>query len=185
MRYVYKDAKIAVFGALSIAVRADSSSLQQAASIHNFISVPIRSAGLLSKCGDNCRFPQSERAEDPQQFPGVQFSNGWYGHLHERHRRRVLQLPEVSDVTTLFHKAQSPVWLYETQHSAQVSNRQAAVGYNRCRSEPSVKDRTINTLLNLMSTDGGDGSSCWRVISFMEPWTEIRFYFQHFQFHRS
>lgn len=117
-KHVCKDANIAVFGALSIAVRTDSSSLQDATSIHNFISVPIRSAGLLSKCGDNCRFPQSERAKDPQQFPGVQFSNGWYGHLHERHRRRVLQLPEVSDVTTRFHKAQTPVWSYERQHSA-------------------------------------------------------------------
>lgn len=65
------------------------------------LSLPtIRSAGLLPQRGDGRRLPQSEGAEDPQQFPGVQLGDGRHGHLHERHGRRFLQLPEVSDVTT-------------------------------------------------------------------------------------
>lgn len=60
---------------------------------------PFRSAGHLPQCRDHHGFPQGAGAEDPQQFPGVQFGHGRHWHLHERHRRRVLQLPEVSDVT--------------------------------------------------------------------------------------
>lgn len=35
-----------------------------------------RAAGLLSERGDDRCLPQSQRAEDAQQFPGVQFSHG-------------------------------------------------------------------------------------------------------------
>lgn len=75
-----------------------------------YFSSTKRYAGLLFKCGDNRRFPKSERAEDPQQFPSVQLGDGWYGHLDERHHRCFLQLPEVSDVTTPFHNVYPGQW---------------------------------------------------------------------------
>lgn len=81
------------------------------------MSVFLRSAGLFSKCGDSRRIPQSEGAEDPQQFSGVQLSAGWHGHLHERHRRRFLQLSEVSDVVTaLFRNERRDVIVFEPSH---------------------------------------------------------------------
>lgn len=55
-----------------------------------------RSDGLLLKRGHHRRFPQSEGAEDPQQFPRLQFSHGRHGHLHERHHCGFLQFPQVS-----------------------------------------------------------------------------------------
>ena len=70
-----------------------------------------RSAGLLPERGDHRCFPQSPGAEDPQQFPRVQLGHGWHGHLHERHHRRFLQLPEVSDATgRCFHEGNIKVW---------------------------------------------------------------------------
>lgn len=84
--------------------------------IHDFYFCSTkRSAGIPFKCGDSCRFLQSETAEDPQQFPSVQLSVGWHGHLHERHHRRFLQLLEVSDVSSSLWKRGLPSFIIKNQ----------------------------------------------------------------------
>lgn len=109
---------------------------------HKCLSLFSRSAGLLSKCGDSGRLPQSEGAEDPQQFPGVQPGAGRHGHLHERHRGRLLQLPEVSAaVPALFRNERcwdcfsAAACVEQTKGSAgrwaSVNNQHAVVTYNR------------------------------------------------------
>lgn len=102
---------------------------------------PPRSAGFLSECGDSRRLPQGEGTEDPQQFLGVQLSAGWHGHLHERHHRRFLQLPEVSDdVTAPFRNERRDVIVFVFDPSLVMNEQKLGGSVRRRRGNNKSRD---------------------------------------------